>query len=112
MTGDEETVSWRHGSLVALQGRTVVGCNLRVLSIPADEGFWVGTGTGARAWVELTAPGESGPDVDVDHTVSFTGRVVRHSTAFVRRLETTRGAALLRRQDYHIEVVDRDLRIQ
>ena len=112
MTGDEESVSWRHGSLVALQGRTVVGCDLRVLSIPADEGFWVGTGTGARAWVQLTGPGESGPDVDVDDTVSFTGRVVRHSTAFVRRLETTRGAALLRRHDYHIEVVDRDLRIQ
>lgn len=112
MTGDEETVSWRHASLAALQGRTVVGCNLQVLSIPADEGFWVGTGTGARAWVQLAASGESEPDVDVDHTVNFTGRVVRHSTAFVRRLETTRGAPLLRRQDYHIEVVDRNLRIQ
>ena len=112
MTGDKESVSWRSGSLVALQGRTVVGCNLRVLSIPADEGFWVGTGTGSRAWVQLTTPGESVPDVDLDHTVSFTGRVVRHSSAFVGRLESTPGAALLRRQHHHIEVLDRDLRIQ
>ena len=57
----------------------VVGMSVPVESVPADEGFWLGTGPDQRVWVEIVAiEGETPFTVQPGDVVSFTGgQVVR-----------------------------------
>jgi RNA polymerase sigma factor (sigma-70 family) len=98
--------NWGAPSLLThLEGRLVTACNVRVLSVPTDEGFWIGPSAPKSVWVQMTGPGESPTDVDIGRRVTFTGRVVSHSPSFaVTRKGAIVGAERLRRQGHHIAV--------
>lgn len=47
-----------------------------VQDVPADEGFWVGSGPGQRWWLQVIGDGESPVAVRAGDKVSFSGRAV------------------------------------
>jgi RNA polymerase sigma factor (sigma-70 family) len=75
--------------LVALAGQRVTARGVRVLSVPADEGFWVGDSPRARVWVQLSASGESPVQIRPGQRLSFVAEVVRHDAGFARRVGAT-----------------------
>jgi RNA polymerase sigma factor (sigma-70 family) len=84
-----------------------------VQSVPADEGFWVGTGIGNRLWVQMRSHGESAVTVRAGRTVTFTGRLVANGPHFVTRLHLPAAqAAQLRAEGAHIEVAATDVSVQ
>ncbi len=89
----------------AVAGEAVVADHALVLTVPADEGFWVGR-RGARVWVQMSQRGESSPTLRSGKRVSFRGTVVRHDPGFARRVGVTagEGAAELTAQRFHITV--------
>ena len=66
----------RLGKLEDVQGDRLTACAVEVISVPADEGFWIETGGGGRLWVQLIGGGESPPNVDKRDRVSFQGEIV------------------------------------
>jgi hypothetical protein len=86
-------------------GRAVDGRALRVASVPADEGFWLGTGPG-RLWVQIQNEGESRVKVRAGDVVSFRGRILRNGPHFSDRVgvNAAEGASQLRPDGYHIAV--------
>lgn len=92
----------------------VVGRSVPVESVPADEGFWLGTGEDQRVWVEIVAiEGETPFTVRPGEKVSFTGaEFVPHDETYAARLEITadEGADQLTAQMAHIQVRSADLR--
>lgn len=66
----------RLGKLEDVQGDRLTACAVEVISVPADEGFWIETGGGGRLWVQLIGSGESPPNVDKRDRVSFQGEIV------------------------------------
>jgi hypothetical protein len=94
------------GDRVALAGQRVTARGVRVLSVPADEGFWVGDGPSARAWVQLSASGESPVRIRAGQRLSFVGEVVRHDQDFARRVGATNpdDVRALTRQGAHVVV--------
>ncbi|GAA1878997.1 hypothetical protein GCM10009836_70510 [Pseudonocardia ailaonensis] len=105
LAGDTALLPLPGEDLRAYTGRTVTAESVPVESVPADEGFWVGTGTD-RVWVELVVqPGESPYTVRPGDLVTFTGRMVAHDATFGPSLDLTGDdAAQLARQGAHIEV--------
>jgi RNA polymerase sigma factor (sigma-70 family) len=101
------------GALANLAGRLVQAHGVRVLAVPADEGFWVGDGPGHRVWVRLLTRAESAEAIRLGQRLSFTGVVVRHDRGFVRRLglSDAEGALELSRQAAHVEVGADDVTI-
>lgn len=101
------------GALAGLAGRLVQARGVRVLAVPADEGFWVGDGPGHRVWVQLRTRGESAEAIRPGQRLSFTAVVVRHDRGFVRRvgLSDAEGAPELTRQAAHVEVDADDVTI-
>jgi RNA polymerase sigma factor (sigma-70 family) len=95
-------------------GLTVKASGSTVRSVPADEGFWIGGSGDNRVWVKLTGTAESPVDVTVGHRVSFLGRIVAHPSSFVRRIgiDQSESASLLQRQQQHIVVHRKRLRIR
>lgn len=94
-------------ALGGLSGQTVTGTAVRVLSVPADEGFWVGSSDQDRVWVQLTgAAGESPYQVTEGDVVDFEGTVVPHDQAFAASVgvDEASGAAQLTEQGSHLEV--------
>ncbi len=73
------------GDLDEIIGRTVSADGARVESVPADEGFWIDTDGGRRAWVQVATTGESPFTVEPGARVTFTGEVVGHGTDFAGR---------------------------
>jgi RNA polymerase sigma factor (sigma-70 family) len=100
------------GDLADLAGRSVRARGVRVLAVPADEGFWVGDRPGHRVWVELRTGGESPETIRSGQRLTFTGVVVRNDPGFVRRLglSDADGAHELTRQGAHIEADAEDVR--
>jgi hypothetical protein len=97
----------RDGDLTLLSGKRALARNMRVLTVPADEGFWIGTGREDRVWVALTGPPPESPyTVLPGDEVSFTGRIVPNGSGYARRSGVTRaeGAASLTAQRQHINV--------
>jgi len=94
------------GDLTGFVGRTVTAQRATVESVPADEGFWVGSGTD-RIWVQLVAqPGESPFTVRAGELVTFNGQMVAHDDTFGTQLGLAGAdAAQLAREGAHIEVV-------
>ena len=94
------------GSLSEYVGEPALGSGVTVWSVPADEGFWVGTSDTDRVWVQLIGPVESPYAVRAGDTVSFTGVVVVHAADFPSRVGAGKdeGADLLAAQGAHIEV--------
>lgn len=99
-------------------GRPVVGAatgvDLRVLSVPADEGFWVELGPGERVWLQLEGRAESSVQVEVDDIVSFTGRALPVDEQLVRQFGVTpeEGGDELLRSGLYIAVPRAALRLR
>jgi len=98
--------------LVALVGQRVTARGVRVLSVPADEGFWVGDHD-ARVWVQLSTSGESPVRIRAGQRLSFVGDVVRHDDEFARRVGATGrdDARTLTREGAHLAVDDCAVRV-
>lgn len=92
--------------LARYAGKGVQGRGVRVQTVAANEGFWVGTSARDRVWVQLTRTRESPFAVKAGQRVWFTGRMVANPADFPRRVgvTTAEGASLLRQQGHHIEV--------
>jgi hypothetical protein len=93
-------------ALGGLADQTVTGTGVQVLSVPADEGFWVGTSDEQRVWVQLTGEeGESPYQVTEGDVVDFEGTVVAHDASFAEQvgLADADGAAQLTELASHIE---------
>ena len=94
-------------ALAGVTGQPVTGTAVQVLSVPADEGFWVGTSDTERVWVQLTGEaGESPYQVTEGDTVDFEGTVVAHQAGFAAGVgvDEAEGAAMLDGQGQHLEV--------
>ncbi len=92
--------------LGSVSGQAVTGTAVQVLTVPADEGFWVGTSDTERVWVQLTGQaGESPYQVREGDTVDFTGTVVAHDAGFAGQVgvDDAEGAGQLTSQAQHIE---------
>ncbi len=95
------------GSLAAFSGMRAVADHVKVLSVDADEGFWIGTGKNDRIWVQLVGPPPESPyHVRKGDEISFTAPVVAHSSRFAHTVGVNRseGAALLTAQGQHLAV--------
>ena len=92
-------------ALGGLDGQSVTGVAVRVLSVPADEGFWVGSSDQDRVCVQLTGEaGESPYQVGEGDIVDFRGTVVRHGDDFAASVgvDEAAGAARLTEQGAHL----------
>jgi hypothetical protein len=105
LKGPEGPVLPVASALARLAGEQVHASGVRVLAVPADEGFWVGDDT-ARVWVQLRTRRESGERIRPGQHLTFTGVVVRHDAAFARAagVSGAEGAGELTRQGAHVEV--------
>jgi RNA polymerase sigma factor (sigma-70 family) len=105
LTGPGGPVLPAAGRLARLAGQQVRARGVRVLTVPADEGFWVGDAAG-RVWVQLRTRRESAERIRPGQRLTFTGVVVRHDAGFAGRvgLGGAEGAAELTRQGAHVEV--------
>ena len=94
------------GSLVKYQDTAADGKSVRVESVPADEGFWVGTSETDRVYVQLTGTSESGFTVKPGDIVTFTGQVAANAADFPAKagVDAAEGADMLTTQAVHIEV--------
>ena len=104
----------RSRDLDQFTGRSAVARRARVLTVPADEGFWLSTGGSDRVWVQLTGlPPESPYHVRPGDLVSFNGRITANGNGFARRVGVSRaeGAAALTADRQHLNVTKRRLRL-
>jgi RNA polymerase sigma factor (sigma-70 family) len=112
LTGPAGPVLPVAGRLADLAGERVRARGVRVLAVPADEGFWVGERSGRRVWVQLRTGGkESAVRVRPGQRLTFTGVVVRNDAGFLRRagVADADGAGELARQGAHVEVPPGDI---
>lgn len=88
--------------------------DVEVVSVPANEGFWVRTADGSRAWVQLSVRSESDRRIRAGQRVTLKGTLVRHGADFPASVGVNagEGAAELARQGLHVRVEPTDLRIQ
>lgn len=92
-------------SFAAQDGQQAVGRAVRVQSVPADEGFWVGSGEQDRLWVQLTGTGgESDYRVKQGDSIDFTGTVTRAAQGYAAKAGVTaaEGAEQLTEQGYYV----------
>jgi hypothetical protein len=94
------------GGLVALIGQTATGHVVPVQSVPADEGFWIGSSATDRVWVQFTASGESAVTITPGQLLDLHGPVVPHGPDFARKagVAAADGAEQLTREGAHVEV--------
>lgn len=95
-----------HETLATFVDQTVQVREATVLSVAADEGFWIGETSEQRLWVQLMSPSESPFAVQAGQRVSFDGVIVAHPPGFaaVVGVDPAEGAVLLDRQAHHIRV--------
>ena len=98
--------------LGAALGRPVRAQSVAVLSVPADEGFWVGPDEQDRAYVRLAAGAESPVTVRAGDRVSFTGRVERLTPDAEQGVTPAEGLGHLRAQGALVLVVPADLTVE
>ena len=86
-------------------GQDVSLTRVQVLSVPADEGFWVNSDHG-RLWVQIDTAQESPYTVAEGDLVSLSGRVVAHDPSFPGRVGVNggEGAGALAAQGAHITI--------
>ena len=95
------------GDLSRFAGGEAVADRVRVESVPANEGFWLGDNTTNRVWVQLVDVGVESPyKVEPGDIVSFIGRVVATPSNFPQEVGVTaqEGAQQMRDQRQHIQV--------
>lgn len=90
--------------LAPLAGGPVHARGVLVLSVPTDEGFWVGR-TDARIWVRLAVSGESAVQIKAGQRLNFSGRITPNNAAFEAGtgLSKDEGQATLNRLRFHIQ---------
>lgn len=101
-------------ALGGLTGQPVTATGARVLSVPADEGFWLGTSETERVWVQLTGEaGESPYQVQEGDLVDFEGTVEAHDGAFAEQsgVDDAEGAQQLADQAAHLTVAKSAVRL-
>lgn len=102
------------GNLSAYVGEKATATAVQVQSVPADEGFWVGSSATDRVWVQLTGgSGESPYKVKKGDAVSFTGMVAANGSGFAAKAGVTdaEGKKLLSAQGQHIAVAKSALKL-
>ncbi|MDQ4036873.1 MAG: hypothetical protein M3313_00610 [Actinomycetota bacterium] len=101
-----DSVATASGSIAQYVGESAIGRGVPVLSVTADEGFWVGMSPSDRVWVQLTGDGESPYTVRPADLAYFLGTVVAHAPSYAATacVGDARGAKLLTAQEAHIEV--------
>ncbi len=114
LSGPGGPVLPRAGALDRLVGQQVRARGVRVLAVPADEGFWVGSGPDERVWVQLPEDRESGVRVRPGQRLLFEATVVAHGAGFAGSVGITpaEGAAMLTRQGAHLRVRAGTLTVQ
>ena len=88
-------------------GDEAEGNAVKVQSVPADEGFWVGSSATERVWIQLSGTrGESDYKVKQGDTVNFTGTVKAAGKDFATTagLSAAEGADQLTEQGHYISV--------
>lgn len=88
-------------------GDQAEGNAVEVQSVPADEGFWVGSSTTERVWIQLSGTrGESDYKVKQGDAINFTGTVKAAGQDFATTagLTADEGADQLTQQGYYISV--------
>lgn len=97
------------GSVARYVGQPVRADRVVVQSVPADEGFWVGTSDRDRVWVQMATGGESRVAIRVGQRVSFSGVMVRTAATFSTGagVRSGEGAAQLQAQGAHIQTASR-----
>lgn len=89
-------------------GQAATARTVTVQSVPADEGFWVGSSATDRAWVQLTGgDGESPVTVKTGDRISFAGgRIVTSPAGYAAKVgvDAGEGAAQLAAQKAHVEI--------
>ena len=101
-------------SLAAYAGQDVKTTSVMVQSVPADEGFWVGSSASNRVWVQLTGrAGESPYQVKTGDLVTFTGAVTKNVSGFAAKAGVTpeEGRSQLTGQKYHIDAAKASLKL-
>jgi hypothetical protein len=94
-------------NLSSNNGERAVGRGVKVQSVPADEGFWVGPSERDRLWVQLTGThGESEYKVRESDTVDFSGTVTRVGQGYATKAGVTgaEGADQLTEQGFYLSV--------
>jgi len=94
------------GDLSSYAGQQATGQGVLVQSVPADEGFWVGSSETDRVWVQLTGASESPFQVTAGQRVSFTSTVESTPSDFPAQLgvDEAEGAEQLMSQRQHLRV--------
>lgn len=92
--------------LTRYSGQQATATAVTVESVPADEGFWIGSSDTQRIWVQLTGSGESPFTVKAGQKATFTGRVTAHDAGFPTKVgvTTAEGADQLVAQKQHVQV--------
>jgi len=93
--------------------RPVTATDVAVQSVPADEGFWVGSSVADRVWVQLIGGAGSGYRVRVGDRVDFAGVVAANADGFAGSVGVTasEGADQLTAQSQHVQVEKSALRL-
>jgi hypothetical protein len=100
--------------LATHDGQAAAGRAVKVQSVPADEGFWVGASEQDRLWVQLTGTGgESDYKVKEGDTIDFTGTVTKAAEGFAAKAGVTaaEGADQLTQQGYHISAPSSSIKL-
>ena len=104
----------RNGDLTRLSGKRAVAQDVRVLTVPADEGFWIGLDSTDRVWVQLTGPPPESPyTVRPGDSVSFTAKIVPNGKGYPGKVGVDRGegAGTLNAQRQHLNVPKQALKL-
>ena len=90
-----------------------VGRAVKVQSVPADEGFWVGVNERDRLWVQLTGTGESDYKVKQGDSIDFTGTVTKAAQGYAAKTGVTaaEGADQLTQQGYYISAPSSSIKL-
>ncbi|HEX9994017.1 MAG TPA: sigma-70 family RNA polymerase sigma factor [Acidimicrobiales bacterium] len=84
--GDRTLLDLAPDELEAFAGHRVEASGVQVLGVPADEGFWVGSGPDRRIWVALEGTGESPVDISPGQRLDFVGTLVRNPPGYAQSL--------------------------
>ncbi len=110
LRSDSRPVTGQGAGIASLVGQAITARDTPVQAVPANEGFWIGTGTGNRVWVQMSTSKESAVTVRAGKEVSFRGRVVANDPGFVTGLHVpSTDAAQLRNEGAHIVVEATDV---
>ena len=109
LAGAQRVLPGGESQLNRFVGQPAEGRTVRVLSVPSDESFWVGTSTTNRVFVHLAVtPRESPFNVQAGETVTFSGTMKALPADAATRFGLTAAEGLdeLRRQAAYIEATN------